>query len=56
MCRANVEDQAAAAVGALLRDLANALADQYSVDAAAVIVGPVDLGDDVAPLYPPYRD
>jgi hypothetical protein len=51
MCRADVEPQAQEAAARLLRDLAQALADQEHVDVGSVRIGPVDFGlpDDQRP-------
>ena len=44
MCRAEVESDAQGAVAHLLRDIAQAVADQEKVDVSCVRTGPVDLG------------
>jgi hypothetical protein len=45
MCRADVEPQAQEVVAHLLRDMAQALADEARIDVARVRIGPVDFGN-----------
>ena len=44
MCTVNVTEAATASLAALLTEIRDALADQSGVDAAEVLIGPVDLG------------